>query len=274
MNFIQKIPINFCPTGMVPTKDQTPYVPLHPAEIVDQVHMAFEAGVTIVHLHARDKDGKPDWRPETYSKFVEPIRKFCPDLVICLSTSGRNVQEFEKRSAVIELGPDMCSLTLGSVNFIRSASINEPHIIEKLLEKMIEYNVRPEFECFDLGMINFGLYLKNKFQIEMPCYWNLISGNLTGFQPIYSDLASATSKINREDIISIAGVGDYQLTAAMLAIGGGHGIRIGLEDNIWWDRNRTILATNQSLLNRVIQLLEINQLSPMKPAEFRRLLKW
>ena len=56
----------------------------------------------------------------------------------------------------------MCSLTLSSLNFNKSASINSPSIIEGLLDKMLDFGVNPELECFDLGMINFGKYLLNK----------------------------------------------------------------------------------------------------------------
>ena len=112
-----KTVINFVPTGMVPTKEMTPNVPISPAEIIEQTHEAYEVGITIAHLHARDKDGVPTWKPEVYKEIFEGVRKHCPDLVICGSTSGRNFPEFEKRSAVIELKPDMCSLTLSSLNF-------------------------------------------------------------------------------------------------------------------------------------------------------------
>ena len=53
---MNKISINFCPTGMVPTKQMTPYVPVSPQEIIEEVHQAYEIGITIAHLHARDTD--------------------------------------------------------------------------------------------------------------------------------------------------------------------------------------------------------------------------
>ena len=148
--------INFCPTGMVPTKDMTPFVPESPAEIIEQVHEAFELGITLTHLHARDDDGVPTWSKNIYAQIFEGVRKHCPGLIICGSTSGRNFPELEKRSALIELQPDMASLTLSSLNFSQAASCNPPHIITGLLAKMKEYGVHPEFEVFDLGMINFG----------------------------------------------------------------------------------------------------------------------
>ncbi len=98
------------------------------------------------------ENGVPSWKPEIYQEIFEGLRKHCPDLIICGSTSGRNFPEFDKRSAVIELKPDMCSLTLSSLNFVRQASVNDPDMITSLVKKMVEYGVVPELECFDLGI--------------------------------------------------------------------------------------------------------------------------
>ncbi len=157
-----RLPINFCPTGMLHTTANTPHVPVSTAEIIEQTQDAYEQGISIVHLHARDHEQKPSWQPEIYRDIVEGVRKYCPGLVICLSTSGRDFPEFEKRSAAIELKPDMCSLTLSSLNFYRNASVNSPDMINQLLGKMIEYGVHPEFECFDLVMVHYGKYLMQK----------------------------------------------------------------------------------------------------------------
>lgn len=110
----KKIVVNFCPTGMVPQKQDTPHVPISPQEIIEQTHEAYEIGVTIAHLHAREEDGIPSYKKSIYQEIFEGVRRHCPDLIICGSSSGRNFPEFEKRSEVIELKPDMCSLTLSS----------------------------------------------------------------------------------------------------------------------------------------------------------------
>lgn len=153
---------------MVPTKAMTPNVPISPVEVIEQVQEAHELGITIAHVHAREKDGTPSWEPRIYQAIFEGVRKHCPGLVICASTSGRNFPEFEKRSAVIELMPDMCSLTLSSLNFAQHPSVNSPDMITGLLEKMNDFGVKPEFECFDLGMINFGKYLIKKGLAKGP----------------------------------------------------------------------------------------------------------
>src|SRR3972149_5655387 len=99
-----KFIFNFTPTGMIPTKEMTRHVPVQPKEIVEQVLEAAELGVNMVHLHARDVEtGVPTYRKEIYAEIISGIRKKNKDLMLCVSTSGRNFFEFEKRSECLEL---------------------------------------------------------------------------------------------------------------------------------------------------------------------------
>jgi len=251
--------INFCPTGMIPTKSMIDSVPLSPTEIIEQTHEAYEVGITIVHLHARDEFEKPTYKSDVYAKIIEGVREYCPDLIVCCSTSGRDFSMFEQRSEVIELRPDMCSLTLSSLNFHQVASVNSPKMIERLLDKMLVYGVHPEFECFDLGMINFGKYLLKKKEIQRPAYWNLIFGNIAGFQPTFNQMGTAISEIPEGDFIGLGGIGKYQLKTNALAVAYGLGVRVGLEDNIWFDTKKTKKATNLALLKRIHSLMKENE---------------
>jgi uncharacterized protein (DUF849 family) len=265
---MSKILINFCPTGMVPQKVQTPHVPIRPNEIIEQTHEAYEVGITIAHLHARDEAGVPTHLKKTYRDIFEGVRKHCPDLVICGSTSGRNSPEFEKRSEVIELRPDMCSLTLSSLNFLRQASMNAPDMIIALAEKMKNFGVVPELECFDMGMINYGKYLIKKGVIEGPMYWNLLFGNIAGFQPTLTQMGAALQEIDKDHMVSLTGLGDYQLPVNAAAIALGYGVRIGIEDNIWWDSSKSRQCTNLELVRRIHTLIEINEKQFLEPSEF------
>ncbi len=264
--------INFCPTGMVPTRSQTPYVPISPEEIIEQVHEAYSIGITIAHLHAREEDGQPSWRKNVYAKILEGVRKHCPDLVICASSSGRTFPGFEKRSAVIELQPDMCSLTLSSLNFSGQASMNSPDMITRLAEKMNEYGVKPELECFDAGMINYGKYLIHKGVLQRPFYWNLLFGNIAGFQASLLQMGAAVSELQeKEHFTSFGGIGQSQLMVNAIAIASGYGVRVGIEDNIWLDRAKKSKATNIALLRRVHQLMKLHERSLFTASEFGKL---
>ncbi|MDQ3016640.1 MAG: 3-keto-5-aminohexanoate cleavage protein, partial [Bacteroidota bacterium] len=224
-----------------------------------QTQQAYEIGITIAHLHAREEDEQPTYKKSVYREIFEGVKKHCPDLIICGSTSGRNFPEFEKRSEVIELQPDMCSLTLSSLNFANQASVNSPDMIIRLATKMKEYGVVPEFEVFDFGMINYGLYLLNKGIHTAPVYWNLLFGNIAGFQGTYSQMGMALNEIPSDHFIAFAGLGASQLKVNASAIAMGYGIRVGVEDNIWWDEKRSRLCTNTELVQRVHHLMDIHE---------------
>ncbi|TWI81425.1 uncharacterized protein (DUF849 family) [Lacibacter cauensis] len=262
-SFVPDCIVNFCPTGMVPTSRETPHVPVQVHQIVEEVHAAYEVGITIAHLHARNADESPTSNPEVYRAIMEGIRKHCPDLLLCLTTSGRNAKTFEERSAVIELQPDLCSLTLSSLNFLQQASVNAPDMIQALAEKMVKYGVHPELECFDMGMINYGKYLIDKKLIQGPFYWNLLFGNIAGMQAELTQMGNAIREINSHSavphFIALGGIGANQLRVNAIAIAAGYGVRVGLEDNTWFDRDRSISASNLALLQRIHQLLGLHE---------------
>jgi len=142
-----------------------------------------DIGVTMVHIHARDEQsGLPTWKPEVYANIIEGIRRFVPELIICVSTSGRNFKTFEERSACLQLDgalkPDMASLTLSSLNFNKVESVNSPEMILKLVEEMNLHGIKPELEAFDIGMINYAHYLIKKGMLTPPYYFNLLMGNI------------------------------------------------------------------------------------------------
>jgi 3-keto-5-aminohexanoate cleavage enzyme len=251
--------INFTPTGMIPTKDITPRVPVAPGEVVEQVLEVSEMGVNMVHLHAREPEtGLPTYKKEVYAEITSGVRAKNKDLVISVSTSGRNFFEFEKRSEVLdlegELKPDLASLTLSSLNFNKQASVNSPEMIQALARKMLEKGIRPELEVFDLGMINYAKYLIKKGWIKPPYYFNLILGNIACAQANMLSLGLMISELPPGAIWSVGGVGDSQLRMNAMAIVAGGGVRVGLEDNIWYDEARTRLASNRDLVDRVLDI--------------------
>jgi uncharacterized protein (DUF849 family) len=272
------IVINFTPTGMLPQKKETPHVPVTVREIVEDVQRAYALGITMVHLHAREaQTHQPSHRKEIYHEMIEGIRSFAPDLVICVSTSGRFLNEYETRSEVLSLEgplkPDMASLTLSSLNFNQSASVNEPGMIMALADKMLEKRIKPELEIFDIGMVNYMKYLIKKGRLEPPYYTNLILGNIACAQPDLSHIGTMIKDLPKETLVAIGGVGRAQLPMNALAIAMGYGIRTGIEDNYWYDEARTMLATNHGLLSRVHEIIRANDKKVMQPVELRKKLR-
>jgi len=269
--------INFTPTGMIPTKAMTPHVPITVAEIVEDVHRAVEIGITMVHLHARDEStGVPTYHAEVYGRIIEGVRAFAPDLIICVSLSGRNFKEFEQRAEPLQLDgglkPDMGSLTLSSLNFNRVASMNAPDMIQALANEMKTRGIVPELEAFDAGMINYAKYLEKKGILQPPHYVNLLLGNIACAQADLLHAGIMIRDLPLDSYWSLAGIGNAQLMMNSIGIAAGGGVRVGLEDNIWFDPGRTKLATNSDLLQRIHKVAEANERKVMSPGGLRKLL--
>ena len=269
--------VNFTPTGMIPTKEMTPHVPTTVAEIVEDVHRAVEIGITMVHLHARDEaTGEPTYKAETYGKIIAGVRSFSKDLIICVSLSGRNFKEFEQRAEPLQLDgdlkPDMGSLTLSSLNFNRIESMNSPEMIQALAKEMKSRGISPELEAFDAGMINYAKYLERKDILQPPHYFNLLLGNIACAQADLLHAGLMIRDLPENSLWSLAGIGNAQLMMNSIAIAAGGGVRIGLEDNIWYNPERTRLATNSDLLHRIHTLAKANERKVMSPVNMRKLL--
>lgn len=129
---VGKLIIKLASTGMIPTKNDTPYVPVTPEEIAKDAYETYKLGVSVVHVHARDEQGKPTHKKEYFEEIFKRIKEKCPDIVICATTSGRVTPQVEHRSEVLDLYPEMASLTVGSMNFPQYPSVNSPETIRTL----------------------------------------------------------------------------------------------------------------------------------------------
>jgi 3-keto-5-aminohexanoate cleavage enzyme len=245
--------INFTPTGTQPTRENS-YAPLLPNEIIDTVHEANEIGISMVHLHARDEDTlKNTYKKEVYQKIIEGIKKHCPDLLICVSLTGRNFPELEKRTEVLQLQPDLGSLTISSLNFPTGASINQPETILSLITEMNKYGVQPEIECFDTGMLNYTNYLISKNILSPPYHINFILGNIYNGQCDLGTLSTIKSNLPQNSFACLGGIGSQQLKSNTYGLLDFDGVRVGLEDNLYF-RNKE-KTTNIELLKRVHMIM-------------------
>jgi uncharacterized protein (DUF849 family) len=245
--------INFTPTGTQTTRDNS-FAPLLPNEIIEEVHSANELGISIVHLHARDeKTLNNTYKKETYQKIIEGIKKHCPDLLICVSLTGRNFPELEKRTEVLQLYPDMGSLTMSSLNFPTGASINQPETIISLIKEMDKYGVQPEIECFDSGMLNYTNYIISKNILKPPYHINVILGNIYNGQCDFGTLSTIKSNLPTNSYTCLGGIGSQQLKSITYGLLDFDGVRIGLEDNLYFkDKEKT---TNIELLKRLHRIM-------------------
>ena len=196
---------------MVPTRRQTPYVPLTTDEILEDVRRCAELGVSIVHVHARDEDGVPSHRADHFAPIVEGIREIDP-------------------------------------------------------RRMASRGIRPELEAFEVGMVAFGRHLVAEGLLPQPCYVNLLLGG-PGTAPFdMSTLAAFLGQVPDDWTWALAGIGRHQLSASLTAVALGGQVRVGIEDNVWWDRKREVHATNEMLVRRVAEAAELAQRPLANPA--------
>jgi 3-keto-5-aminohexanoate cleavage enzyme len=225
-------------------------------------------------VHARDEGGRPSHRAEHFAPIVTGIRAIDRELVVCVTCSGRFAVDLEDRAEVLDLEgdakPDMASLTLGSNNFAAQASVNAPATIRGLAERMLQRNIKPELEVFEPGMVTFGRHLFERGLIQAPCYVNVLLGNPGTSRLSPGSLGAFLAEMPDGWTWAAGGIGRHQLAANAMAIAGGGHVRVGLEDNIWWDRERTTPATNEQMVRRVARLAEQLERPLASPAEVRR----
>ena len=259
--------VNFTPTGTQPTRDNS-LAPLDVNEIVEEVIMANELGISIVHLHAREGEGFVNtYKKDVYGKIIEGVRKYCPDLLVCTSLTGRNFPELEKRSEVLQCYPDMGSLTMSSLNFPTGASVNQPEMILSLISEMDKYGVTPEIECFDSGMVNYTNYLIKKGILKGPFYMNVILGNIYNAQSDLTTVSSIRNSIDNDVTVCVGGIGGQQLRSNILGLLEFDGVRVGLEDNLYYRGKE--MATNQMLLERIHRLMNEMEMELMTSKDLR-----
>lgn len=268
---MEKLIITVAPIGSIPTKTQTPHVPVTTAELIQDAYDCFNAGASLVHIHARDKDQKPSHDFDFFSEAVSGIRNKC-DMIIQISTGGRASQGQETRGRALAIdGVEMASLNTGSVNFANSAYVNEPALIEYLAKVMLDRGIKPEIECFDFSFISNGLDLLKKGLLKPPLHFNFVMG-LKGALPYsLANYVHLMQTIPAGSTWTVSGVGQAQLPLALPSlITGGH-VRVGLEDNIYYSKG--ILASNVQLVERIVRLARELGREVATPAEARAILQ-
>ena len=268
--------VNAALTGMVPTKGDNPAVPVTPEEIAADAEACLAAGASIVHIHARDGDGRPTYRLDVYREIVARIRERRPDAIVCVSTSGRVFRELEQRAEVLDLDgdlkPELASLTLGSLNFPREASVNDPAMIRGLAERMAERGIVPELEIFDLGMVDYARYLLDHGILRPPLYANVLLGSLGTLSATPLHLALVADALPSGTTWGATGIGRFQLDVNALAIAMGGHVRVGLEDSLYLDTEKRRPATNRALVERIAAIARACERELATPAQARELI--
>jgi 3-keto-5-aminohexanoate cleavage enzyme len=257
-------------TGSVPQKAHNPAVPITIAEQVESTHEAFEAGASIAHCHVRMEDGTPTSDPERFARLKEGLERHCPGMIVQFSTGGRSGSGRE-RGGMLPLKPDMASLTVGSNNFPTRVYENSPDLVDWLAAQMLEYDVKPEIEAFDLSHIFQAVKMAGDGRLTGPLYVQFVMGvkNAMPVDRAAFDFYVETLKRLAPDAEWCgAGIGAGQILLNEWCVAAGGHARTGLEDNLRLDRE-TLAPSNAALVRRVVEICDRHARPVASPAEAR-----
>ncbi len=269
----QPVIITTAITGSQTKKSMNPAVPITPAEQIESTHEAFEAGSTLVHIHARNDDESSSSDPARFAVIQEGIRKHCPGMIIQFSTGGRG-RDPNERGAALHLKPDMGSLATGSVNFATIIYENTPQLIESLAKTMLDNDIKPEIEVFDLAMLYNAKDLLDRGLVKAPLHVQFVMGiknALPARRNVLEFLVSELASLMPDATWVAAGVGRHQFeVASWCAEMGGH-LRVGLEDGVRLDKD-TLAPSNAAMVTKAAAICERFGRRPATPDEARALL--
>ena len=260
-------------TGAVPKKKDNPAVPVTPSQQIESTHEAFEAGAALVHVHVRNPDESPGSDPELYGRVQEGVRKHCPGMIVQFSTGGRG-REQSARGAMLYLKPDMASLATGSVNFPTSIYENPPDFVEGLAKTMLEHDIKPEVEVFDLAMLYNAANLVKKGLLQDPPHVQFVLGipnAMPAKRSIFDFLRAELKEVLPRATWVAAGTGRYQWEVNQWCLDTGGHCRTGLEDNLRIEPDR-LAASNAELVKKIVDACERFGRRPATPAEARQIL--
>ncbi len=267
-----KVILTVATTGAWPSKKDTPYIPLQPEEIAEEVYACYKAGASVAHIHVRDDENKASMSFEKFEKTVKLIREKC-DIVLNLTTSGGiGLTDEIRMKPFIELKPEMASYDCGSMNWMHSTVFeNSPAFLEKLGNAMIDNNVKPEVEIFDAGMIYNALYYQKKGILKGPLHFQFVLGAAGGMAATVENLVFLKSLIPEGSTWSALGIGKQHIPIMYAALALGGNIRVGMEDNIYYSPKR-LAKSNVEFVERTKRIVAEMGREIATPDEARKIL--
>lgn len=259
-------------TGAETTRERQPALPITPAEQAEAAAEAVKAGASIIHLHVREDDGKPSQRVERFKEAIDAIRAAAPGVIIQISTGGAIGESIENRAKPLTLKPDMASLNLGTMNFGDDVFMNHPRDILALAAKMHQSGVMPELEIYEVGMLENAFRLAKQGVLREPLHFQFVLGVPGGMSGDPRNLMHLVSLLPSPDLHwGVAGIGRFQLPLAEQALEMGGHVRVGFEDNIFYNKGE-LAKSNAQLVERVSRIARESGREVATPAVARKLL--
>ena len=247
-------------SGVLANRKQNEGIPYTPVEIAEEARRAYDAGASVVHIHARNDDGSPTFNPATFAKIKEEVQKRCP--VILNFSTGTILEDVTEQCTYIrESKPEIAALNMGTMNYAKYSEKRKSFVFDmvfpntyekiiKMLAAMNESGVKPELECFDTGHTH-GLWpLLDMGVLKKPLQFSFIV-NVLGGIPATVESLQLQKKIALDmapgsewEVIGISHC-QWRMLATALVLGGN--IRCGLEDHLYLP-NGTMAKSNGELV--------------------------
>ena len=274
MSKSNKIMIQVCLCGAGTKKAQAPTVPYTADELAEQILECAKAGASIAHIHVReDKEvngvmeiGYKSMALSKFTEAVEKTRELCNkegvDIIINLTTSGGEYEDYKRLQHLGALKPEMCSFDPNTLNWSNSYIFeNSPRFLNKLSKEVVKYDIKPEFEVFDTGHIDSVMYYVNKHGIPQPPHIQFIMGVGGSMPGTAENLGFLVDHLPAGATWSVSGIGKAHMPMMLAGLAlGCDGLRVGLEDNILYGKNpdgTKDIATNVRLVERAVQLAKL-----------------
>jgi 3-keto-5-aminohexanoate cleavage enzyme len=260
-------------TGSRITREQTPHIPITPAEIAQSGIEAWKSGAAILHIHVRDPKTQLGTQDLTVFKEVVDRIRNQTDAILCLTTSGipgRNLPT-EERLQPLALNPEMVSFDAGSVNMGSNVFLNPPEFLESLAKATLDKGIKPELEVFEVGMVYTCLRYLRKGLLKSPLHFQFVLGTKGGMPATPKSLLFLEEVIPQGSTWSVIGVGASQLSMAMMGMMMDGHIRVGLEDNIYYSKG-VLAESNAHLVERVVRIAKEFGREVATPSEARKIL--
>jgi Uncharacterized conserved protein len=277
-------------TGNLTKPEQTPHLPVTPAQIADSALGAAEAGAAVVHLHVRDPEtGRPSMALEHYREVIGRIRAKNADLVLNLTTGpgGRFVPSDDDPKVagpgttlvapeirvehVKEFRPEVCTLDLNTMNSGKEVVINTPRNVRRMAKVIREAGVVPELELFDSGDIALLHDMLADGSLQRPLLCSFVLGVSYGFQPSAETVVYARNLLPPDAQFTAIGIGRSMFPmVAQSYLAGGH-VRVGLEDAVYLGRG-VLARSNAELVTKARRIVEDLGGQLMSSAEARNML--
>ena len=269
---MEKLIITAAICGAEVTKEHNPAVPYTKEEMVREAKSAYDAGAAVIHVHVRHDDGTTTQDRERIAEILPAIQAACPDAILIPSTGGATGMTPEERLQPTELFPEMATLDCGTCNFGDEIFDNTMPTMRAFGKRMLENNIKPEYECFELGHIDTILGMAKKGEVPgAPMQFNFVLG-VHGCTPAtVENLAFFASKIPADATWTVSGVGRSAWTMAAAAIAMGGNVRVGFEDNIYLGKGQKA-ASNGELVAKGVRIAKELGREIATPAEAREIL--